>query len=102
MTELERRAAGDLTKRIDMGFAFQQFIKGDLGRHLLERAEADRASFAEELIACSREDVEKFKDAELRMKIMAIDMWQQWMADALKEGEVAQIQLLELEQTTGG
>jgi hypothetical protein len=83
----------ELLQKISLGMDMEAFAQSAAGRHLIERSEQERVAA-----------LESFKDADpenpkairtLQFKVAVIDTLQQWIADAIQEGENAERSLLE-------
>ena len=94
----ESEHARELKRAIDEGFTFEGFLRSAPGRFLCARAEREREQLVNDLVACDPDDVKC--NRELRARIAVIDAWQQWMAEAISEGQNAQEQFVALEGST--
>ena len=87
----------ELTRAIDLGFAALQFQKSDIGRILADRADEARIELVKELIEMPRQAILAGADIDVRMKLKAIDFWQDELVMLVNAGEVAQQQLRGIE-----
>ena len=85
----------ELKRLIDIGFTFEAFCTSAPGRYLIDRAEREKGQLLEELVQCDPDDAKK--NRELRMQISQRDLWRDWIAEAITEGQHAQEQFVDLE-----
>ena len=82
-----------LLKAVDLGFQAEAFLQSDIGRYLVQRAEAQVDAAVE---ALKQEDPEDAKAIRALQNTIAVaESVQYWLADAIQQGENAQQQLHE-------
>jgi hypothetical protein len=89
-----------LSKIIDLGFAVQQFIDGELGRRLEKDARLERIELTERYVMLDPDDPAELKEMRtIRFRINVLNAWQEFFATYIRNGEAARQQLGETEQT---
>jgi hypothetical protein len=102
-TEARRRALEERRQNlavVELGIEAQTFIGSNLGRYVLARAEAEREEALAKLIEQDPSDVNAVR--RLQSDIRVIDRAQQYLADAISEGEAMGQHLIEEEAQGGG
>lgn len=95
--EVER---GELIRRIELGLDVEKALSTPIARYLCIRAEKHRQANLEclaELDSGTEEGRAAIRRAQL--EIAAVDRWQEWLAEAVQEGNAAQLVLIESEQS---
>ena len=85
-----------LLKAVDLGFQAEAFLRSDIGRYLVSRAEAQIEEAVEVLKEADPEDPKTIR--ALQNTIAVAESIQYWLADVIQQGENAQQQLHEGEQ----
>lgn len=85
-----------LLKAVDLGFQAEAFLRSDIGRYLVSRAEAQIEEAVEVLKEADPEDPKAIR--ALQNTITVAESVQYWLADVIQQGENAQQQLHEGEQ----
>ena len=85
-----------LLKAVDLGFQAEAFLQSDIGRYLVQRAEAQIEEAVELLKEADPEDPKTIR--ALQNTIAVAESVQYWLADVIQQGENAQQQLHEGEQ----
>jgi hypothetical protein len=94
--QVDRR---ELLTRIELGLDIEKALGGAVARYLCHRAEEHRQAHLEalaELDPTTPDGLAGIRRAQI--EIAAIDRWQEWLADAVQEGNHAQDVLVESEQ----
>lgn len=82
-----------LLKAVDLGFQAEAFLQSDVGRYLVQRAEAQVDEAVEALKQADPEDAKGIRN--LQGVIAVAEAVQYWLADVIQQGENAQQQLHE-------
>ena len=80
-----------ILQQIDLGFQVEAFLQSDLGRYLVQRAEAQVEEAVEQLKRCSPEDSTQIR--AIQHTIQVAESIQYWLAEAIQSGLNAQQQL---------
>ena len=80
-----------ILQQIDLGFQVEAFLQSDLGRYLVQRAEAQVEEAVEQLKRCSPEDSGQIR--AIQHTIQVAESIQYWLAEAIQSGLNAQQQL---------
>lgn len=80
-----------ILQQIDLGFQVEAFLQSDLGRYLVQRAEAQVEEAVEQLKRCSPEDSAQIR--AIQHTIQVAESIQYWLAEAIQSGLNAQQQL---------
>ena len=80
-----------ILQQIDLGFQVEAFLQSDLGRYLVQRAEAQVEEAVELLKRCSPEDSAQIR--AIQHTIQVAESIQYWLAEAIQSGLNAQQQL---------
>ena len=80
-----------ILQQIDLGFQVEAFLQSDLGRYLVQRAEAQVEEAVELLKRCSPEDSAHIR--AIQQTIQVAESIQYWLAEAIQSGLNAQQQL---------
>lgn len=92
--EVER---GELIRRIELGLDVEKALGSKVARYLCLRAEQHRQANLE-CLATLDPETDRVAIRRAQLEIAAIDRWQEWLAEAVQEGEHAQQVLIESEQ----
>lgn len=100
----DERAQEDADRRarlrvVALGIDAEQFLRSDLGRHLVERSEEERTDALEALKDADPEDAKAIR--KLQNRIAVLDTWQQWIADAITNGQAMEHALV-VQEAEGG
>lgn len=87
--QVENAKDRELLQRVALGEDFERFIRGHLGKWLVQRAESERGDLLEKLAVLDPADDAK-QMRKVQQRIAVIDSWQQWIAEAITEGVVAE------------
>ena len=80
-----------ILQQIDLGFQVEAFLQSDIGRYLVQRAEAQVEEAVEKLKRCSPEDSAQIR--AIQHTIQVAESIQYWLAEAIQSGLNAQQQL---------
>ena len=80
-----------ILQQIDLGFQVEAFLQSDLGRYLVQRAEAQVEEAVEQLKRCSPEDSAQIRATQHTIQVA--ESIQYWLAEAIQSGLNAQQQL---------
>lgn len=95
--EVER---GELIRRIELGLDVEKALSTPIARYLCRRAEQHRQAALESLAGMDPEMAEgRTMIRRAQTEIAAMDRWQEWLAEAVQEGNAAQLVLIESEQS---
>lgn len=83
-------------RTVAFGMDVEQFLQGSIGRYLVQRAESERSAALDDLAQADAEDTRKIR--QLQQRIAVVDSIQQWLADAITDGQHAEQQLVEQEE----
>lgn len=75
-------------------FVMEDWVRSPIGAYLVARAEKQRNDALEQLAVVSPEDAGEIRELQTRIRIS--DSWQQWIADAITEGQQAHKQLVDM------
>lgn len=75
-------------------FVMEDWLRSPVGSYLVARAEKQRAEALEKLATTSPENAPAIRELQTRIRIS--DSWQQWIADAITEGQQAHKQLVDM------
>ena len=78
-----------------LGIEAEAFLASNLGRYLMERAELERELATAELIAA--EPSELALCVRIRNRILVIELFKNWLVEAVQEGKVASQELERLD-----
>lgn len=78
-------------KSVEFAIEVRAFCDSIVGRFLLAKAEAERTEALEQLAEVDAADRERVR--ELQLVVRRADSFQQWLADAVIEGENAEQEL---------
>lgn len=78
-------------KIVDFGFEVQAFLRSNIGKYLVQRAETEVEDAVEALKVVDPEDPKAIRD--LQAKIAQAGSFQYWLAEAYQAGENAQREL---------
>lgn len=93
--KVEDQRDKDLLRIVALGEDFERFIKSHLGRHLIACAERDRQAALERLANTSLLSPAGIVQAqECQLEVMVVDRWQQWCAEAIQAGTVAEAEFI--------
>lgn len=70
---------------VALGISAENFVGSPLGRYIVLRAEKEREAALEELVAADPHATTVVQNLQNRVRV--IDMVQQWIADAIVEGQ---------------
>ncbi len=89
----------DRLKAVALGIEAEHFLGTALGRHIIARAEAHRDKAVIALIEADPNDPRTVQRCQNEIRL--VDMLQQWIADAITEGEATERALIseEIEAT---
>jgi hypothetical protein len=87
--QVEEGKDKDLLRKVALGEDFERFIRSHLGRHLITRGETERTDLLESLAKLDPRTHELQMRAA-QQRIAVIDSWQQWCAEAVNDGIVAE------------
>jgi hypothetical protein len=91
--QVEDKKDRELLNRVALGEDFERFIRGHLGRHLIARADQERSELLEKIVSLDpRQD--EFEMRRVQQRIAVIDSWQEWCAEAISEGHLAEREFL--------
>jgi len=94
--KLEGQDTKDLANRAALGFDVQNFLRTTMGREICRRAEEERVTYVDRLIACNVDSPDGVaENKRLRFLIAVIDYWQEGLASLVNEGHVAEKELRE-------
>lgn len=95
--ENEQRAeVGRLLNVAKFKFVVEDWVRTPVVRYLIERSEHEVRAALEELKHVDAEDAKAVR--ELQHRIGVCECWQQWIEDAITEGENAHEQLIDMGQ----
>lgn len=77
-----------------LSIRFREFIRSELGEHLISRADAEIKSCKDQLAVTEPADADAIRALQQRIRVATI--WQDWMADAITTGDNAVNQLQEM------
>lgn len=80
-----------LLQQIDLGFQVEAFLQSDIGRYLIQRAEAQVEESVELLKQAVPEDFASIRS--IQHDIRVAESIQYWLADAIQAGMNAQAEL---------
>lgn len=80
-----------LLQQIDLGFQVEAFLQSDIGRYLVERAEAQVEEAVEQLKRADPEDTRRLR--AIQHDIHVAEAIQYWLAEAIQAGINAQQEL---------
>jgi len=86
----------ELMVSIAMGVSLTNFFETPVGKHITEKAEAERASALEEMASVDPFDGKAV--AQLQRRVAVVDGAMQWLADTITEGHEAQARLAQFDQ----
>jgi hypothetical protein len=101
--QASREAAEDRRQRlavVQLGIETEQFLTSKLGRYLIARAESEREEAVQKLVDAEPHDRNKVQACQNRVRL--VDMFQQWLADAITEGQAQEKSLVDEEIESGG
>lgn len=87
-TKGQSEESRDIMRRITLGLDMQQMLRSNVGRHLITRAEEERAATLEKFKSVDPENPKAIRN--LQCELAVIDKLQQWMADAVADGDQAE------------
>jgi hypothetical protein len=94
--ELERQ---ERMKVVSLGIEAEHFALSSLGRHITARAEREREEALKQLIKADPHDVNAVQ--RLQNEVRVIDKVQQWIADAIMDGQAVEKAMVEEEVEAG-
>lgn len=97
MTETEQLQE-DMVRRAEIGIEAESFLRSRLGKHLLRKADEERANWLDRLIEADPEDAKLQRS--IRLELKAIDSTIKWLMEAINAGDSAREQLSTLEAET--
>lgn len=100
--EAKAQEARDLAERlkiVETGIDAEAFVQSALGRYIVKRSEEERERAVTALIEADASDVNKVR--ALQLDIRVIDAAQQYIADAISEGQAMAEALVEEEAHRG-
>ena len=80
-----------ILQQIDLGFQVEAFLQSDIGRYLVQRAEAQVEEAVEQLKRCNPENSAQIR--AIQQDIQVAEAIQYWLAEAIQSGLNAQQQL---------
>ena len=80
-----------ILQQIDLGFQVEAFLQSDIGRYLVQRAEAQVEEAVEQLKRCNPENSAQIR--AIQHDIQVAEDIQYWLAEAIQAGLNAQQQL---------
>lgn len=80
-----------ILQQIDLGFQVEAFLQSDIGRYLVQRAEAQVEEAVEKLKRCDPENSAQIR--AIQNDIQVAEAIQYWLAEAIQSGLNAQQQL---------
>ena len=80
-----------------VGMQVELFLNSEVGRYLVERAEAEEQVAVAELIDAKPNDF--FANRDIRNRIKITTMFREWLADAVQAGIAAGVRLREQDAT---
>jgi len=80
-----------LLTQIDLGFQVEAFLQSDIGRYLVQRAEAQVDEYVESLKRVDPDDPRQIRS--IQHNINVAEAIQYWLADAIQSGINAQAEL---------
>ena len=80
-----------ILQQIDLGFQVEAFLQSDIGRYLVQRAEAQVEESVEKLKRCDPENSTQIR--AIQHDIQVAEAIQYWLAEAIQSGLNAQQQL---------
>lgn len=80
-----------ILQQIDLGFQVEAFLQSDIGRYLVQRAEAQVEEAVEKLKRCDPENSTQIR--AIQHDIQVAEGIQYWLAEAIQSGLNAQQQL---------
>lgn len=80
-----------ILQQIDLGFQVEAFLQSDIGRYLVQRAEAQVEEAVEKLKRCDPENSTQIR--AIQHDIQVAEDIQYWLAEAIQSGLNAQQQL---------
>ena len=80
-----------ILQQIDLGFQVEAFLQSDIGRYLVQRAEAQIEEAVEKLKRCDPENSTQIR--AIQHDIQVAEDIQYWLAEAIQSGLNAQQQL---------
>lgn len=87
----------ELLHRVAMGMEAEAFLGSNIGRYIVERAEAERDDAVEDLKEASPDDPKTIRD--LQNRIWRAESVQFWLADLINDGNNAMHELQARETT---
>lgn len=86
----------ELEGQVALGIEVERFLEGPIGRHIVVRAESERAEALEALYQSDPENAPAVRAAQNRVAV--VDMIQQWLAEAIIAAHAANSRLDQLDQ----
>lgn len=96
MEKRQDDAVDDLTETALLGLRAEEFIRSPIGAYLVKRAEEERSALLEEFVTANPHAHEHIRLIQHRIGVL--DCWQQWVADAIQDGDRARGELVDMGQ----
>jgi len=95
---MSKKQEDELLNRARLGIEAEQFLRSSIGKYLMERSDELIDIETNKLIQCDSSDLQANIDARNGIQIGALI--QQWLTDAVDEGQIAQYEINEIDATS--